>query len=315
MRTCIIADNMHPSIIPGLENLGYQADYQPDITREELLTSISTYQGLIIRSKTQVDEPLLAQAKALQFVARAGAGMDNFDLPALQRRGITVINTPEANRDSLAEHALGMLLSMLHNLGTADQSVRSGAWHRELHRGTELGGKTIGLIGFGNMGQAFAQRLSCFHCQILVYDKYKKGFTSAKVQEATLDQLLEQSEVLSLHVPLTSETLGFYNYSFFKRFKKPLMLINTARGEILPLADLRRSMQAGLITQAALDVLESEPISQLSDKQPDVYQFLVKSPHILLSPHVAGWSRESYERINEIILNKLSALQRSGTLE
>ncbi len=302
-------------MVPGLQELGYHVDYRPDVTREELLLVIGEYQGLIVRSKTIIDQAFLEHSKQLQFVARAGAGLDNLDEIALKQRGIAVVNAPEGNRDSLAEHALGMLLCLLHQLPWAHQSVRSGAWQRETFRGTELGGKTIGLIGYGHMGQAFAKRLHSFNCRIEVYDKYLKGFGTDKVIESRLSNLFDSCDVISLHVPLTEETRGFYNYSFFQSFKKPLILVNTARGEILPLEDLRRLLDEGKVLQVALDVLEHEPISQLYDSQKDTFNYLVNSSRVLMSPHVAGWSLESYQRINSILIKKIAALQASGTID
>ncbi len=311
----IIADKMHPDIIFELENLGYRVDYHPDIDRASLKEKLKEYNGLIIRSKTPVDHDLIADAGKLQFVARAGAGVDNLNLEVLQDHDIQVINAPEGNRDALAEHAMGMLLALMNQLPAADQSVRRSEWKREQFRGIELGGKVVGLIGYGNMGQAFAKRLTSFNCKILAYDKYKRGFGDHQIIETSLEDLFTECDILSLHVPLTAETRNFYDFQFFKQFNKSLILINTARGEILPLGDLKRSMAAGTITAAALDVFEGEPISYLDDYQEDVKNFLVTSPNLLLSPHIAGWSVESYQRINKILVNKIAELRNNGLID
>lgn len=313
--SCIIVDEMHPSIVPTLESLGYEVDYRPHITREDLLLEITKYQGLVIRSKTPIDAEIVAAATDLRFIARAGAGLDNLDLEALAQAGVKVVNAPEGNRDTLAEHCMGMLLNLLHNISAADRSVRQGAWEREGFRGTELGGKTVGLIGYGNMGKAFAQRLACFQCKVLAYDKYLTNYSDSIAQEASLETLFEQSQIVSLHVPLTRETRGFYDYSFFHRFHNPIWLLNSARGEILPLSDLVRLINEEKVIGAGLDVLEKEPISQLSDRQSDVFDFLVQSPKIVLTPHVAGWSHQSYQRINAVLVQKLTALQEQGLLD
>ncbi len=305
---------MHHSLVPSLQSLGWRVDYRPEITREELLKEIVGYQGLVIRSKTKVDAEFIQAATSLKFVARAGAGVDNLDSQYLANSGIHIINAPEGNRLTLGEHALALLLNLLHNVTLADRSVREGLWQREVFRGTELSGKTIGLIGYGNMGSAFAKMLPPFKCRVLAYDKYLKDFSDEYVQEADLEELY-QCDILSLHVPLTEETKGFYDYSFFSRFHKPLILLNTARGEILPLSDLVKLIRDQKITAAALDVLEIEPISQLSDKQRDVCEYLLNSDRVLLTPHIAGWSYQSYERINAVILEKLARLQSQGLID
>ena len=313
--SCIIVDEMHPSIVPTLQGLGYKVDYRPDIDRHDLLREIAHYQGLVIRSKTRVDAEIVAAATDLRFVARAGAGLDNLDLEALEAAGIKVVNAPEGNRDALAEHGMGLLLSLLHNITTAHSSVRRGEWQREAFRGMELGGKTVGLIGYGNMGKAFAQRLSSFKCEVLAYDKYLNDYSDDFAREVSLETIFESCQIVSLHVPLTRETRGFYDYSFFDRFHHPILLLNTARGEILPLADLVRLIDEQKVVGAGLDVLEQEPISQLADKQENIYEYLVNSPQILLTPHVAGWSRQSYQRINAVLVQKLTQLQEQGLLD
>ncbi len=308
MSSIIIIDKMHPSIVPGLERLGYQVDYRPDITRGQLLMEIRSYLGLVVRSKTVIDEELLDAAVNLRFVARAGAGVDNLDQEALNRRDITIVNAPEGNRDSLAEQVTGMLLNMLHRISAAHDAMRNGIWDREGFRGTELGDKTVGLIGCGNMGTAVAKRLASFNCQVLGYDKYLPEVSTTFYQRTDLEQLYHRCDILSLHVPLTNETRGFYNYSFFQQFKRPLILVNSARGEILPLDDLVKLMEEKKITGACLDVFQKEPLNQLSDSQKYIYDFLISSPNILLTPHVAGWSVESYQRINQVLVQKIAAL-------
>ncbi len=306
---------MHPSIIPQLESLGYSVDYQPDISRKHLATIIHKYQGLIVRSKTSIDGPLLETANRLQFVARAGAGVDNLDERLLMKRKIQIINAPEGNRDSLAEHVMGMLLSMLHRIKESDDAIRKGIWDREAFRGTELGSKTVGLIGCGNMGCALAQRLGSFGCQVLGYDKYLTKPISSHYQPVSLKSLFEQSDIVSLHVPLTDETRGFYNYSFFQQFSKPIYLINSARGEILPLNDLVNLLKEQKVIAACLDVYQLEPVTQISENQKDTYQYLLNSPRLLLTPHVAGWSTESYQRINQVLVQKLARLKKAGLLD
>ena len=315
MPVIIIIDEMHPGIIPQLESLGYQVDYQPEITRQQLKAKLQNYQGLILRSKTEIDRELLQLATNLQFVARAGAGVDNLDHSELAARGLHIINAPEGNRDSLGEHMVGMLLSLLHRISRADTAIRTGIWDRERFRGTELSIKTLGIIGCGNMGRAFAKRLKSFDCQVLGYDKYFPDQNSTDFISVPIEELYARADILSLHVPLTSETRGFYNYSFFQQFEKPILLLNSARGEVLPLSDLVRSMKEGKITGAGLDVFEKEPFYQLSDIEKDTYEFLLESPSVLMTPHVAGWSHQSYQRINDVLVQKIRLLKQSGAID
>jgi len=314
MASVIIIDEMHPSIVDQL-SADYQVDYRPDIQRDELLDILAAYQGLIVRSKTVIDHELLERASSLQFVARAGAGVDNLDEKAIEARGIRIINAPEGNRDSLGEHMVGMLLNLLHRINAAHQAVVGGTWDREAFRGSELGGKIVGIIGCGNMGNAFARRLSGFGCKVLGYDKYLPTDISTSCDRVALDQLFTHCDIVSLHVPLTNETRRFYNYSFFQQFQKQLILLNSARGEILPLKDLVELMKEEKIKAAALDVFEKEPLVELSGSQKDTYDYLVDSPVVLLTPHVAGWSYESYRRINEVLVTKIRALKQEGIID
>ncbi|GJM28857.1 MAG: 2-hydroxyacid dehydrogenase [Cyclobacteriaceae bacterium] len=315
MPAIIIIDEMHSSIIAQLEQLDYDVDYQPEIYREQLKHIIGKYHGLVVRSKTIIDFDLLEDAQNLQFVARAGAGVDNLDENTLKEKGIHMINAPEGNRDSLGEHMMGMLLSLLHKIGASCEAIRSGQWDREGFRGTELGGKTVGIIGCGNMGNALASRLQSFGCQVLGYDKYLEEQPTSNYQRVPINQLFIRSDIVSLHVPLTEETRNFYNYSFFQQFKKPIILMNSARGEILPLKDLVKLLRERKIIGACLDVFEKEPLFQLSKNQKGIYDYLTDSPEVILTPHIAGWSYESYQRINDVLVTKIRALKQSGSID
>lgn len=247
---------MHESIVPLLVQIGFEATYAPHISRAEILSVIGDFEGILVRSKTTIDKELIDHATQLEFIGRAGAGLDKIDVEYVESKGIEILNAPEGNRDALAEHAVGMLLNLLNKISAADQEVRNWIWDREGNRGTELSDKTVGIIGYGYMGQAFVQRLRAFDCRILVYDKYKKGFGTKKVEEVNLDKLFHKTDILSLHVPLTEETKGWLNRDFFNSFRKDVYLLNTARGEIVPLKDLLALMDSGKILGAALDVLE-----------------------------------------------------------
>ena len=311
-KGCLIADEMHESILELLDDLGFVVNYQPKINREELIEIIGPYHGLIIRSKTLIDKEVVDAAANLEFVARAGAGLDLIDVAYMESRGIEMLNAPEGNRDALAEHAMGLLLSMLNNIVSADEEVRNWQWHREANRGVELSDKTVGIIGFGNMGQAFVQRLRAFDCRVLVYDKYKKGFGTKNVEEVSLEKLFDKVDILSLHVPLTEETRAWINEDFVNSFSKDIYLLNTARGEVLPTADLLELLDSGKVKGAALDVLEIEKFDQLSMDDKELFDNLFKRKNVILSPHVGGWTFASYKRISEVLVGKISNLYRVG---
>ena len=312
VKTCLIIDKMHGSIVPLLAQIGYRGDYQPTITRAEVLATIADYDGLIVRSKMAIDRELIDQAQNLKFVGRAGAGLDQLDLVALEERGIAVLNAPEGNRDALAEHAVGMLLTLLNKIHLADRQIRAGFWDREAHRGTELMGKTVGLIGYGYMGQAFARRLCGFGVTVLAYDKYRQNYGDDYAQEATMEDLYEQTDVLSLHVPLTEETQNLVDKTYLERFRKNLFLINTARGQIITFDTLVAALRSGKLRGAALDVLENEKLAQLNDQQRPFFHELTHdeliADRIVFTPHVAGWTYESYEKINQVLVDKIKKL-------
>lgn len=304
----LIVDKMHESISPLLEAIGLQPDYQPNIKKEEIPGALKDAIGMVVRSKVFVDENLLQPAQSLRFVARAGAGVDNVDTQFLEQRNISLINAPEGNRDALAEHAMGMLLALFNRLIWADREVRNGIWDREGNRGYELMHRTVGIFGYGYMGQALAKRLSSFGCRVIAYDKYKQGFGDEYAEEVTLDTLFAETEVLSLNVPLTEETRFLADNAFFSQFKKPFHFLNTSRGEVASLGSLVQHMKEGKILGAALDVLENEKLDTLSEEQKAAMEYLTQSENTILSPHVAGWSFESYEKINQTLVKKIQLL-------
>ena len=307
-KKVLIIDKMHESIFELLKSIGFSAEYRPGAKREEVEEILEEYEVLFLRSKLTVDEALLQKAPKLKIVGRAGAGVDQLDVEALERRGIHLINAPEGNRDAVAEHAVGMLLGLLNHMSRADAQVRQLIWDREGNRGTELAGKTVGIIGYGFMGQAFACRLQGFGCRLLAYDNYRKGFGNEIVQESSLEQIFEEAEVVSFHIPLNEENRGLVNGDYLGRFKNDIFLINTARGEILPLKDLIEKIKSGKVRGAALDVLENEKLHQLSSVAKENFDYLVQSDQVLLSPHVAGWTHESYRKINSVLVEKLNNL-------
>lgn len=306
-KRCLIIDEMHESIVPLLEEIGFQADYHPKISREEILQKIGDFEGVLVRSKTNIDQEFADAAQKLEFIGRAGAGLDKIDVEYVESKGIEILNAPEGNRDALAEHAVGLLLNMLNKINSSDQEVRQWIWDREGNRGMELSDKTVGIIGYGYMGQAFVQRLRAFDCRVLVYDKFKKGFGTKKVEEVGLEKFFDKTDILSLHVPLTEETRGWINKDFFQSFRKDIYLLNTARGEIVPLKDLLELLDAGKVKGAALDVLEKEKFDQLTAQEKHVFEDLFSRKNVVLSPHVGGWTFASYKRINEVLVSKIAA--------
>ncbi|OEK01769.1 phosphoglycerate dehydrogenase [Roseivirga sp. 4D4] len=305
-KKCLIVDEMHESIQDLLSQIGIEPVYRPKASREEILDLISDFEGLLIRSKTTVDRELVDKAKKLEFIGRAGAGLDKIDVEYVESRDIEILNAPEGNRDALAEHAVAMLLNLLNNINRADREVRNWIWDREGNRGVELSDKTVGIIGYGHMGQAFVQRLRAFDCRVLVYDKYKKGFGTKNVEEVSLEKMFAKADVLSLHVPLTEETRGWIDAEFFGQFKKNIYLLNTARGEIIPTRDLLDLLDSGKLIGAALDVLEKEKFDQLSAEQKSLFENLFNRKNVVLSPHVGGWTFASFKRINEVLVGKIA---------
>ena len=304
----LIIDKMHEGIIPGLKKLGFSVDYRPEIKRSEILSILPEYTGLIIRSKTEADREFLDRAVNLKFIARAGAGTDKIDEEYCREKKVTILNAPEGNKDALAEHAVGMLISLMNHMARSDAQIRNYTWDREGNRGYELHSKSVGIIGYGNMGSALAKRLSGFSCEVLAYDKYKSGFDDLYAHESSLEQLYEHCDIISLHVPLTHETRNHYDYNFFNKFKKNIWLLNTARGNIVPLEDLVRLMEEKRILGAALDVLENEKLSGMNDREKKTFDRLIKLENVLLTPHVGGWTFESYRKINEVLLDKIGKL-------
>jgi D-3-phosphoglycerate dehydrogenase / 2-oxoglutarate reductase len=301
----LIIDEMHLSIIPLLENLGYQVDYRPEIERKEIEDVIEEYSGLIIRSKTPMDKALLEKAVNMKFIGRAGAGLDKIDLKYLEKRDIKLFHAAEGNKDAVGEQAIGMLLSLFNHIAKADQEVKKGIWKREENRGEELQGKTFGIIGYGNMGEAIARKLSGFDVNILAYDKYKSGFGTFHVTEVGFRQLQEEVDILSMHVPLTPETRNFLTMEVLEQFAKPFYFINTARGEIISFDTLNAALDRGIILGAVLDVLENEKFSTFTNAQKAAFEKLAARENVVFSPHIAGWTNQSYEKINQVLVGKI----------
>ena len=301
----LIIDEMHESILPMLEKEGHEVVYSPAIKRDEIIACVAGFDGLIIRSKTPMDRELLEKATKLKFIGRAGAGLDKIDLEYMAERGIRLFHAAKGNRDAVAEHAVGMLLALFNHVEKADQEVRKGIWDREGNRGHELMGKTVGIMGYGNMGKSFAHRLRGFKVNILAYDKYKMDFGDDFVQEVMWEKLKAEADILSIHVPLTSETKGFFTLKELQSFAKPFWLINTARGEVVSFKTLNEALDQGILRGALLDVLENEKFQKFTSAQKAEFEKLARRENVLFSPHVAGWTFESYQKINKVLAKSI----------
>ncbi|MCU0432466.1 MAG: 2-hydroxyacid dehydrogenase [Bacteroidia bacterium] len=308
MKRILFLDTNHPVMLEMLRGAGFECDEEYSLSKEEVQQRMSGYHGVVIRSRFKLDAAFINASPDLKCIARAGAGMENIDVAYAQARGIACVHAPEGNRDAVGEQALGMLLALMNNLARADREVRTGKWIREGNRGYELGGKTVGIIGYGNMGSAFAQRLRGFEVNVLAYDKYKTGFGNEFVKESSPEEIFAQADVLSLHIPLTPETEYMVNDAFLSAFRKPLWLINSARGKVLDTAALVKHLQQGTVRGACLDVLEYEKVSfEAIDATalPAPMQYLIQSDKVLLSPHIAGWTFESHEKIGKVLAQKI----------
>jgi D-3-phosphoglycerate dehydrogenase len=303
----LIVDDLHPAFKNEALDLGYEVDDFPLIKKEEVLQILKNYQGIAIRTKFRVDEEVMNAGPNLKFVARAGAGMDNIDVAFADKKNIQLINAPEGNADAVGEHCIGLLLSLMNNFRKADAEIRNGIWEREGNRGYELKGKTIGIIGYGNNGNAFAKKLKGFEVKVLAYDKYKTGFSDDFVSEASMEEIVKYSDVLSLHIPLTKETKQMVNEDYFSYFNKPIFFINAARGEIVNINAVLKAIKTGKILGAGLDVLEKEKFPALADAE--FYTDLIKEEKLILTPHIGGWTFDSYRKISEVLIAKLKNLE------
>jgi D-3-phosphoglycerate dehydrogenase len=312
-KKILFVDTVHPYLQEQLTIHGFICEDGSRLSRAEILKTIGGYEGVVIRSRFKIDEEILNAAVSLKFIARAGAGMENIDLRAAEAKKVVCLNAPEGNRNAVAEHAMGMLLALMNNIVKSDKEVRKGVWLREANRGTELAGKTVGIIGFGNTGRSFAEKLTGFHCNILVNDPYitldEKLFPG--ITQVSLDVLLRESDVISLHVPLTEETRFMVNQTFIDQLKKKPFLINTSRGKVVETAAVVFALETQKIRGIALDVLEFESLSFENiekDQLPEAFLQLCKYDQVILSPHIAGWSYESHHLISEVLAKKILAL-------
>lgn len=302
----LIVDDLHPTFKESAIAMGFEVHDRPLITRAETLDVIADYDGIAVRTKFKIDKELMQLGLNLKFVARAGAGMDNIDVAFAKQQGIELINAPEGNMDAVGEHAVGMLLSLMNNFRQADIQVRNGVWDREGNRGYELKGKTVGIIGYGFMGKSFAKKLAGFGVNVIAYDKYKTGFSDDYAKEVSMEEIVKQCDVLSLHIPLTEETRQMVDDEYLFHFRKPIFFINTARGEVASVPAILKALDKGKILGAGLDVLQVEKLPAMIEQ--DWYNELKSSDKVILTPHVGGWTFDSYRKISEVLIEKLRNL-------
>ena len=307
-KKVIVTDFLHPYLADWLVDKGFQVDIQETITNDELFSIIENYEGLVLSTKINVTPTLIDKAKNLEFIARAGSGMENIDVVYAKSKGIHVVNSPEGNANAVAEHAVGMTLALLNNIVKSDAEIRNGVWQREPNRGEEIQGKTIGIIGYGHTGSRFAAKWGTFGVTILAHDKYKSGFGTTTVVEASVEDIWEKAEIISFHLPLNAETQFYCNAAFINNMKRPFWLINTSRGKIVNTANLIEGLDQGKILGAALDVFENEKFYQLEGTDLAQMQNLTKRHNIILTPHVAGWTHTSHLYLSKILAEKLDAL-------
>lgn len=302
MKTLII-DEVHPVLLQKLSVL--DVAYEPEIKAKDVLRALGDVEILIVRSKLQITSEYIQAAPNLKLIGRLGSGMDNIDLEAAQNKGVVCLNAPEGNRDAVAEQTIGMLLSLLHHINKSSLEVKNYKWERKKNSGVELGSLTVGIIGYGNVGMSLAQKLSSFGCEVLCYDKFRTSYGDAYAQETPLPELIHKSDVLSLHVPLNSSSYQMVNAQFLKEVKDGAYLLNLCRGEVVVTRAIVNALESKKIAGCALDVLENENLNELSKDQKEDFEYLIHNPNVLLTPHIAGLTKNSYKKLAEILAEKV----------
>lgn len=303
--SCLIVDDVDSSLFEWLEKAHIQFDYKPEWSKEACIQALPNYEGLIVRSKFNIDKTIIDACPKLKFIGRAGAGVDNIDKDYLTGKGVALFHASEGNKVAVGEQTVGFILSLLNNIVRANTEVKNGVWKREENRGYELSSLTVGLIGYGNMGKETAKRLAAFECKVIVYDKFRRNYSCKNAEQVSLETLQEKADIISLHIPLNDFSNGWVDQHFFDAVAKPFWLINTSRGKIVKLKDLNEALLSGKVRGAALDVLENEKLSTLNPEQKADFERLTQNPNVILTPHIAGWTFESYTKISKVLGEKI----------